>query len=110
MILCMWYSGKWKAIGKKMDQGLGMKEGIDRKGIQGTFCGDGNVLHVHFDGDFTTVYLSKCTELYTWKWWIVLYINYTSINLTLKMTLPIFLSHSSLAFQWNRTALYLLAI
>lgn len=57
------------------------------------------------------IYLSKLTELYTWKGWILLYINYTSINLTFKKWhCLVVLSHSSFALECSWRVLYLFAI
>lgn len=44
-------------MGKKLNQGLGMRKGLIGKGSKGTLGGDGNVLYLDFDGAFMTVYI-----------------------------------------------------
>lgn len=112
MVLFLWHPREGKTIGeKKLDQGLGVRR-IDRREIWGNFLGVRKMFHISILLVLSwLIYLSKLTELYTWKGWILLYINYTSINLTFKKWhCLVVLSHSSFALQWNWTALYLFAI
>lgn len=53
---------------------------MDRGFLEGTE----NILELDSNDVCTTLNISKTTELYTWKWWILYYMNYISIKLLLK--------------------------
>lgn len=62
-------------------QGLGVGGGkLATKGHDKTFWDNGNILHLNVVNFIYYRRLSKFIELYTKKWWVLLYINYISKN------------------------------
>ena len=63
-------------------QQLGQKEALKRKAPEGTFCGSKSILYLDYLRLSLHAYIAfgKPIEMYTLKWWILLHINYTSIN------------------------------
>lgn len=68
-----------------MGWGGKLKEETDEKGAWGTVWGEGTVLDFHCGGDYTVVSLLKLIELYINLCVNLLYVNYVSINLIVKI-------------------------
>ena len=71
--------------------GLGLRVELASKGHTGTFLGNRNVSYLNWASGSTSVYI--CPNSPNFNGYILLYINYTSLKLTLKETKQVYKKH-----------------